>query len=181
MTWSCTIQLLAPALVLFFCNMQNCVNNNRLLMMPQLVRAQSAYKGLPISTFHHIHTNTWSHMYTQLHTHTFIPPTPTHTTKTRINGDGLTVKRQKKWQISMRKRWVFSFCIKEESEEDCLTERGREFQMPGPMYWKEVSPTIPLPTLGPPEMWGHRAEGREDGGTHGLHSWTWLSYYNFST
>ena len=31
------------------------------------------------------------------------------------------------------KRWVFSFDLKEESKE-CLTERGREFQITCPMH-----------------------------------------------
>ena len=29
------------------------------------------------------------------------------------------------------KRWAFSFDLKEESEDECLTERGREFQITG--------------------------------------------------
>ena len=33
-----------------------------------------------------------------------------------------------------KKRWVFSFDLKEESEDECLTERGREFQITGPVY-----------------------------------------------
>ena len=31
-------------------------------------------------------------------------------------------------QYAEEKRWVFSFDLKEESEDVCLTERGREFQ-----------------------------------------------------
>ena len=34
-------------------------------------------------------------------------------------------------------RWVFSFDLKEESEDECRTERGREFQITGPMYLKD--------------------------------------------
>ena len=39
-------------------------------------------------------------------------------------------------QYAEEKRWVFSFALKEESEDECLTvtERGREFQSTGPMY-----------------------------------------------
>ena len=33
-------------------------------------------------------------------------------------------------QYAEEKRWVFSFDLKDESE-DSLTERGREFQIPG--------------------------------------------------
>jgi len=34
----------------------------------------------------------------------------------------------------MQKRWVFNFDFrKEDSEDECLTERGREFQITGPM------------------------------------------------
>ena len=32
---------------------------------------------------------------------------------------------------------VFSLDLKEESEEECPTERGREFKITGPMQWKE--------------------------------------------
>ena len=83
-------------------------------MAPHLVRAQSAYKDIKIHSFHHTHT----------HTHT-------HTTNTCITGDG-SVKRQ----ISMqRRRDGFSVLTKkEESEDECLTERGKEFQSTGPLY-----------------------------------------------
>ena len=37
-------------------------------------------------------------------------------------------------QYAEEKRWVFSFDLKEESEDECLTERSREFQITGPMY-----------------------------------------------
>ena len=30
-------------------------------------------------------------------------------------------------------RWVFSFDLKQQSEDECLTERGREFHIPDPM------------------------------------------------
>ena len=32
-------------------------------------------------------------------------------------------------QYAEEKRWVFSFDLKKESENECLAERGREFQM----------------------------------------------------
>ena len=37
-------------------------------------------------------------------------------------------------QYAEEKRWAFSFDLKEESEDECVTERGREFQITGPMY-----------------------------------------------
>ena len=69
-------------------------NNNRLLMAPHLVRAQSAYKNIKIHSFYHTHTHTYTrapppHPPTHTQTHT----THTHTTNTCITGDGL-VKQQ---------------------------------------------------------------------------------------
>ena len=43
-------------------------------------------------------------------------------------------RKKTKDQYAEEKRWVFSFDLKEESEDDCLTERRREFQNTGPMY-----------------------------------------------
>ena len=42
-------------------------------------------------------------------------------------------------QYAEENRWVFSFDLKDvtESEDECLTERGREFQITGPMYWEK--------------------------------------------
>ena len=37
-------------------------------------------------------------------------------------------------QYAEEKRWVFRIAVKEESEDKCLTERGREFQITDPMY-----------------------------------------------
>jgi len=37
-------------------------------------------------------------------------------------------------QYAEEKRWDFSFNLKEESDNECLTERGREFQIAGPIY-----------------------------------------------
>ena len=42
----------------------------------------------------------------------------------------------------------FSFDLKEESEDECLTKRGREFLSTGPMYGKDLFPTVLLPNLG---------------------------------
>ena len=55
---------------------------------------------------------------------------------------GRNRKRRKKMkdQYAEEKRWVFSSDLKEESEDKCITERGREFQITGPMYWKDLSP-----------------------------------------
>ena len=48
-------------------------------------------------------------------------------------------------QYAEEKRWVFSFDLKEESEDECLTERGREFQSTGPVYWKDLTHSVLLP------------------------------------
>ena len=45
-------------------------------------------------------------------------------------------------QYAEEKRWVFSFDLKEEIEDECLTERGREFQITRPMYLKDISPRV---------------------------------------
>ena len=37
-------------------------------------------------------------------------------------------------QYAEENRWVFSFDLKEESEDECLEKTGREFQITGPMY-----------------------------------------------
>ena len=50
------------------------------------------------------------------------------------------------------KRWVFNSDVKEDSEEECLTERGREFQITGPMFEKDLTPRVPLPILGTRKM-----------------------------
>ena len=140
MTWSCTIQLLAPALVLFFCNMQNCVNNNRLLMMPQLVRAQSAYKDIRICSFHHTHTHTHTH-YKYMHYWWW-------------------VGTRSKWQISMQKR-VFSSDLEESRE----WRWDREEESSRSQVWciKRISP--PGPPGHPwntedPSIWGWAKRAR---------------------
>ena len=43
-------------------------------------------------------------------------------------------RRKRAEQYAKEKRWVFSFDLKGEIEDECLTERGREFQSTGPMY-----------------------------------------------
>ena len=37
-------------------------------------------------------------------------------------------------QKAEEKRWVFSFNLKDESDEAYLTGKGREFRITGPMY-----------------------------------------------
>ena len=74
-------------------------------------------------THTHTHTHTCAHIHhTQHHEHT-------------IDGFGGNQERKKKkerkkrkptYQDAEEKRWVFNFDLKEESEEACLTERGRE-------------------------------------------------------
>ena len=43
-------------------------------------------------------------------------------------------KNAERNQKAEEKRQVFSTDLKEETEEECLTERRRGFQMTGPMY-----------------------------------------------
>ena len=45
-----------------------------------------------------------------------------------------------------RQRWGCQFLLKR-SEDECLTERGMEFQNTGPMYWMDLSPRVFLPIL----------------------------------
>ena len=47
-------------------------------------------------------------------------------------------------QYAEEKRWVFSFNFKEQSEDECLTEREKEFQITGLMIWKAFSPRVRL-------------------------------------
>ena len=110
--------------------------------MPHLVGAQRANKDIRIRWFnHHTHTHTHGHAHTHTDalslalshtlclclsvrlcpslTHTSYT---THTTNTCVTGDG-SVRLGRKRQISMQKRWFFSFDLKEESEDECLTDR----------------------------------------------------------
>ena len=67
-----------------------------------------------------------------------------------ITGDGLVEWEERKRQRSNyaeEKRWVSSFDLKEENKDEWLTERGREFQITGPVYWKNLSLMILLPIL----------------------------------
>ena len=58
-------------------------------------------------------------VFTPTHTHT-CACAHTHTTHWYN-------EKQMTDQSAEEKRWVFSFDLKEESEDECLTERGREF------------------------------------------------------
>ena len=64
-------------------------------------------------------------------------------------------------QYAEEKRCFFSFDLKEESEEECLTEIGGEFQIMGLMYWKDLSPRVLLPILGIWNTWMSEAEQSE--------------------
>ena len=58
---------------------------------------------------------------------------------------------RRKWhQYAEEKEVGFSFDLKEESEDECLAERGTEFQITGPVYWKDppTPPQVLLPILG---------------------------------
>ena len=118
-------------------------NFNRLFIASCLVRARSTYKDIRIRSFHHTHTHT--HTYTRTHARTHAPPLPTHTrthpaspTRTHttllVMGYGTSGRKKTTDQYAEEKRWVFSFDLKEPNEDECLTERGREFQITGQMY-----------------------------------------------
>ena len=79
-------------------------------MAVHLVRAQSTYTDKEICSFHHTHTHT--------HTHTHY--------KYMHNWWWVGKMRRKKMtdQYAAEKRWVFSFDLREVSEDKCLTERG---------------------------------------------------------
>ena len=49
-------------------------------------------------------------------------------------------------QYGEEKRWGFSFDLKEESKDECQTERGREFQITGLTYLKDLSPRVLPPS-----------------------------------
>ena len=73
----------------------------------------------------HARTHTRTHARTHARTHTH---THTHYKNAIITGDGLIGRMRRKKttnQYAEEKRWVLSFDLKEESEEDCLTEGGR--------------------------------------------------------
>ena len=98
--------------------------------MPHLLRSRSTCKSPQMYNFNTHAYICMCYKYIQLPAHIHPPPPPnnnTNTIYTYITGDSLVEKRRKTQQIRKHKRWVFSFDL--ESERDCLTERGREFQM----------------------------------------------------
>ena len=104
-------------------------NNNRLFTAPHLQRAQITYNDIRIHT--HTHTHTHSHTYTLL------------------TAGWQNEKKENGRSVCRREEVGFQFWLKkEESEDECLMERGREFQIAGPMYWKDLSPNVLLPILG---------------------------------
>ena len=79
----------------------------------------------------HMDTLTSSQTHTQTHACTDPDTHVTHTlqmSNTCINSPKATD------QYAEEKRWVCSFDLKEENEDECLTERGRNFQITGPMH-----------------------------------------------
>ena len=101
-------------------------------MVLHLVRAWSTYKDKDVLTSSHTHTHARTHARTHAHTHT-------HTHRVQIHA--LLVmgwynerKENDRSVYAEEKRRVFNFDLKRESEDECLTERGREFQITGPMY-----------------------------------------------
>ena len=86
-------------------------------MVPHLVRAWSAYKDLRIRLFHHTHTHT-------LQIHALL-----------VMGWYNERKENDRSVYTEEKRRVFNFDLeKKKSEDECLTERGRELQITGPMH-----------------------------------------------
>ena len=98
-------------------------------MGPHLVRAQSAHGART-----HTHTRVHSCHHTHTHTHT-----------QREGGERRRERERERVQIHhywswigkttdqyAEKIWVFSFDLKEESENECLTEKGSEIQITGP-------------------------------------------------
>ena len=103
-------------------------------MAPILVRAQSAYRDIRVHSFHHTHARTHARTHTharaQAHTHTHAYTIQIHTL---LVMDWYKEKKTTD-QYAEDKRWGFSFDLKEESEDECLTERGMESQITGPVY-----------------------------------------------
>ena len=86
------------------------------------------------------------------------------TTITCITGDWLVEWEERKRQSSMQNRKDRSVCrrdLEDESEDECLTETGREFQITGPMYWKDLSPRVLLPVQGTRNIWVSETEQRD--------------------
>ena len=91
--------------------------NNRLFMVPHLVRAWSAYKGLNTLILSHTHT----HLCRCITGDRLIECITGDGLVECITGDGLVEWEERKWQISMQKQFL-SFYFKEKSGEECLTQ-----------------------------------------------------------
>ena len=98
------------------------------------------------------HMEWWIRIHFITHTHT-----PRHTHAHTYPDKHTHCKYMHYWwwigkktnQYAEEMRCVFSFDLKEESEDECLTERGRVFRSTGPMYCKDLSrgpPTHPRDT-----------------------------------
>ena len=85
-------------------------------------------------THPHTHTPTHTHSRTHARTHARTRThahARTHTTDKHMHywrWVGRMRRKETTAQYAEEKRWVFSFGFKEESEDECLTERGRKFQ-----------------------------------------------------
>ena len=88
-------------------------------MVPHLVGAQSAYKYIMMHSLDH----SLSHTHT-LQIHALLG----------IGWKNRMRRKKRTHQHAEEKRWVFSFVLKEESEDESLKERGNEFQITGLMY-----------------------------------------------
>ena len=64
-------------------------------------------------------------------------------------------------QYAEEKSWVFSFDLIEESEEECLTQGGRDFQIIGPRYRNDFSSRFLLPFLGTRKIRVFEADRRD--------------------
>ena len=91
-----------------------------------------------------------SHTHSLTHTHTHTLPlslslslshTHTHTLQMHaLQVMGWYSEKKTKDQHAEEKRWVFSLDLKEKSEDECLTERGRESQITSLMYYTPHQP-----------------------------------------
>ena len=75
-------------------------------MAPHLVRTRSAYKGIRILISYHTHTHTH---YKIIHALLVM---------------GWYNEKKTTDQYAEKKRWIFTFDLQEESEDEYLTERG---------------------------------------------------------
>ena len=124
----------------------------------------------PAYMYSYMHTRMHTHTQTHTHTHTHKTKSPEclqRPTNTHISSHihthtcslvrthykymhywwWVSRMRRRKMTNQYAERWVFSFDLKDEREEKCLTERGREFQITGPMYLKDLSPKALLQSL----------------------------------